>query len=83
MQLFGYNRVELGFDAMPPLNTEPGQKWLRREIEFIKPDLIEFDSIMSLCIGVVAEEEPWMPMKPFVRELSTRRIAQVWLHHAN
>ena len=65
------------------MNTEAGQAWLRREIEAIKPDLIIFDSIMCLLVGSMSEESTWMPMRPFVRELTRRHIAQMWLHHAN
>ena len=65
------------------MNTEAGQAWLRREIEAIKPDLIIFNSIMCLLVGSMSEESTWMPMRPFVRELTRRHIAQVWLHHAN
>jgi hypothetical protein len=66
---------------MPPLNTPLGQEWLWREIDAVKPDLIIFDSIMCLLIGPLSEEETWGPMKAFIRQLSSRRIAQVWLHH--
>jgi hypothetical protein len=78
---FGYNREDLGLDGMPPLNTQAGQVWLRREIEAIKPDL--FDSIMCLLVGSMLEEATWAPMKPLVCELSARHIAQVWFNHAN
>jgi hypothetical protein len=78
---YGYSRDVLGPDDMPPLNTEPGQKWLLREIDLVKPDIIFFDAIMSLLIGTMSEEESWAPMKPFVRLLSAKRVAQVWLHH--
>jgi len=80
---FGYNREDLGFDAMPPLNTPLGQEWLRREIEAIKPDLVIFDSIMCLLVGSMQDEATWAPMKPLVCELSARKIAQVWFNHAN
>jgi hypothetical protein len=80
---FGYNREDLGFDGMPPLNTPLGQEWLRREIEAIKPDLIIFDSIMCLLVGSMQDEATWAPMKPLVCELSARKIAQVWFNHAN
>ena len=83
LPFYGYNREDLGFDGMPPLNTDAGQRWLRRETDAIKPDLIIFDSIMCLLIGSMSEESTWMPMRPFIRELSTRRIAQIWNHHAN
>jgi hypothetical protein len=80
---FGYNREDLGFDGMPPLNTPLGQEWLRREIEATKPDLVIFDSIMCLLVGSMQDEATWAPMKPLVCELSARKIAQVWFNHAN
>ena len=83
LQFYGYNREDLGDDGMPPLNTELGQAWLRREIAAIKPDLIIFDSIMCLLIGSMLDESTWMPMRPFIRWLTSNHIAQVWLHHAN
>ena len=83
LQFYGYNREALGDGGLPPLNTEAGQAWLRREIEAVKPDLIIFDLIMCLLVGSMSEESTWMPMRPFVRELTRRHIAQMWLHHAN
>jgi hypothetical protein len=83
LEFHGYNREDLGDGGMPPLNTPTGQAWLRREIDAIKPDIIVFDSIMCLLIGSLKEEETWAPMKALVCELSARRIAQVWLNHAN
>jgi hypothetical protein len=83
IEFYGYNREDLGDDRLPPLNTEAGQAWLKREIAAIKPDLIVFDSIMCLLIGSMSEEATWMPVRPFVRWLSAQRIAQIWLHHAN
>jgi hypothetical protein len=73
----------LATDGLPPLNTDAGQLWLKREIAAVKQDLIIFDSIMCLLIGSMSEEATWMPVRPFVRWLSAQRIAQVWLHHAN
>jgi hypothetical protein len=79
---YGYNRDDLDDrDQMPPLNTEDGEKWLMNEIEAVKPDLIIFDSVMSLLIGLMSEEESWAPVKHLVRHISSRRIAQIWLHH--
>jgi hypothetical protein len=83
IQLYGYNREALGDKAMPPFNTPEGQVWLRREIDIIKPDIIFFDSMMCLLSGSLKEEEAWIAMKPFIRELTARRIAQVWFNHAN
>src|SRR5271166_896887 len=53
-----------------------------REIKIVKPDAIVFDSIMCLLAGTMAEEESWAPVKLLSRQLSARRIAQIWLHHA-
>jgi AAA domain len=80
---YGYNREDLGDDGLPPLNTPEGQKWLMQEIACIEPDLIIFDSIMCLLMGSVLDEAAWLPMRPFVRWLTSKHIAQVWLHHAN
>lgn len=84
IELFGYSREYLTTnnpDEAPPFNTPQGQEWLLREIEKIKPDLIVFDAIMSLMIGTMSEEESWSPMKELIREISRRRVAQIWLHH--
>jgi len=79
--LFGYSRDVLAPDEMPPLNTDTGRAWLLREIETTQPDVIFFDSIMCLLGGNMSEEESWAPVKDMVRQISSRRIAQVWLHH--
>ena len=79
--LYGYNRDDLGDGQMPPLNEEEGEKWLIKEIEAIKPDLIIFDSIMCLLNGVMGEEESWGPVKHLVRRITSRKIGQLWLHH--
>jgi hypothetical protein len=81
VDLIAYNRDVMGSGDMPPLNTPAGQVWLWKEIEAIKPDLIIFDSIMCLLIGPLSDEETWAPMKGLIRQLSSSRIAQVWLHH--
>jgi hypothetical protein len=81
LALFGYNRDVLGPDEMPPLNTPEGEAWLMREIAAVKPDIIIFDSIMSLLAGVMGEEESWAPVKLLIRKISSKRIGQIWLHH--
>jgi len=81
IDLYGYNRDVLTQDDMPPLNTEAGRKWLWREIEAVKPDIIFLDAIMCLLGGSMSEEESWAPVKELCRQISARRIAQVWLHH--
>ncbi|WP_363348290.1 AAA family ATPase [Methylocystis echinoides] len=82
--LFAYSREYLTTnnpEEMPAFNTPQGQEWLLREIEKVKPDLIVFDAIMSLMIGNMSEEESWSPMKELIREITRRRVAQIWLHH--
>lgn len=81
LTLYGYNRDILEDGDMPPLNTPEGEAWLWREIDAIKPDLIVFNSIMCLLTGSMSEEESWAPVKALVRKISSRRVAQVWLHH--
>jgi hypothetical protein len=81
LQLWVYNRDVLEDGAMPPLNTPGGEAWLLQEIELIKPDLILFDSIMSLTIGNMAEEESWAPINLLMRKITSMRVAQIWLHH--
>jgi AAA domain len=83
IQFYGYNREDLGDDRLPPLNTEQGQNWLRREIDAIKPDLIIFDSIFCLLVGSAKEEDTWAPVKTLVRELTRRHISRIWLNQAN
>jgi hypothetical protein len=73
LPLYGYNREVLPDGAMPPLNTPEGQKWLSKEIEAVRPGLIVFDSIMCLLVGSLGEEESWAPIKPLVRQLSSKR----------
>jgi hypothetical protein len=31
----------------------------------------------------MSEQETWMPVRPFVRWLTSKKVAQVWLDHAN
>jgi hypothetical protein len=81
MSLFGYNRDVLGQDDMPPLNTDKGMVWLWNEIQKIKPDAIFFDSVMCLLEGNMSEEDSWNPIKPYIRFLTSQRIAQVWIDH--
>jgi hypothetical protein len=81
LQLYGYNRDDLDDEQMPPLNTPEGEQWLMREIDAVRPEVVFLDSIMCLLSGVMAEEESWGPVKHLVRKLTSKRIAQVWLHH--
>jgi AAA domain len=81
LPLWFYNRDVLHDREMPPLNTEDGERWLMREVEALKPDFIVFDSIMSLLAGSMSDAESWAPIILLMRKLTSKRIAQVWLHH--
>jgi hypothetical protein len=70
------------FPDMPPLNTEPGQKFIDRVINIIEgADLVIFDNIQALLTGNMTEEEPWQQTLPWVRDLTRRKIGQMWVHH--
>ena len=47
----------------------------------VKPEIIIFDSIMCLLSGTMSEEESWEPAKHLMRRITSRSIAQLWLHH--
>jgi hypothetical protein len=83
LQIYGYNRDRLAQegDEIPPFNTPDGEQWLWREIGRINPDLIVFDSIMCLTAGELGDEKAWLIIKPLIRKITSRRIAQIWLHH--
>jgi Bifunctional DNA primase/polymerase, N-terminal/AAA domain len=81
LDLFAYNRDVLGPKEMPPLNTKEGFAWLTRELIAVKPDLIFFDSIMSLTDGNMSEEDSWTAMQTLAQRISGKKIGQVYLHH--
>ena len=82
LQLWFYNRdVMPDTSGWPPLNTEEGEKWLFEEIEAVRPDLIIFDSVMSLLLGEMGDEKAWAPVNLMMRKISQLRLGQVWLHH--
>jgi AAA domain len=70
------------YEDMPPLNTEPGQKWMDR---FLMAhghfDLVIFDNIQALLVGDMRDEEQWAKALPWVRSLTRRSIGQIWFHH--
>ena len=70
------------FPDIPPLNAEEGQGFIDQVIEIIGGvDLVIFDNIQALCGGVMKEEESWKPVLPWVRNLTKRKIGQLWVHH--
>ena len=65
-----------------PLNSEAGQDLIEKYIKSIAAlDLIVFDNIMSLIAGDQKDEEGWRQTLPWVRSLTRRHIAQIWVHH--
>jgi len=69
-------------EDMPPLNREAGQRWLDAFIKHIGGvDLIIFDNVQCLLEGDPKEPEQWAKIKPYVLNLTKRRIAQIWFHH--
>jgi hypothetical protein len=73
---------------MQPLNTEAGQKWLLRLIDMLDSndgsngiDVVILDNRMSLLSGDMKDEQPWTETMPLVKELTKRRIAQIWVDH--
>jgi hypothetical protein len=65
-----------------PLNSPAGQALIETQIQRVgRVDLIIFDNIMSLIAGDQKDEVGWQQAMPWVRSLTRRHIAQVWLHH--
>lgn len=70
------------FPEMPPLNTEAGQKFVDRAIDAVGGvDLVIFDNIQALIVGDMKEETSWQETLPYVRDLTRRRIGQLYFHH--
>jgi hypothetical protein len=78
IELVGFNR---DVEDWPPLNDKRGVAWFTQVLQAYRPHLVVFDSIMALVGGVMMEEESWQPMRTFVRWLSAKHVAQIWLHH--
>ena len=64
-----------------PLNTEAGQDFIKRLCIALKPDVLIFDNVQALLIGVQKEEETWIPVLPLVQWLTKQRIGQLWFDH--
>jgi hypothetical protein len=70
------------FPDMPPLNTPAGRGFIDRVIKLIGGvDLVVFDNIQALVDGDMKEELPWKMVLPWIRELTRRKISQIWVHH--
>jgi hypothetical protein len=70
------------FEDMPPLDTLEGQKYMGLVIEAIgRVDILFLDNIQALTIGDLREPESWRKVVPWTRDLTRRRIGQIWEHH--
>jgi AAA domain len=65
-----------------PLNSLPGQDFIREVVRQTGAEATAFDNIMSLIPGDMKEEESWRDTLPLVSDLTKRHVGQVWLHHA-
>jgi len=67
---------------MPPLNTEPGTNWTLALIAALGGvDMVIFDNVMSLLVGIQKEEEAWAGALRLVQRLTAKRIGQIWIDH--
>lgn len=78
--LFTLSRED--FPDMPPLDTVAGQDFIDHITEASGGvDLAIFDNIQSLTISPLKEEEGWRLVTPWTRELTRRKVGQIWFHH--
>ena len=78
--LFILSREDM--EDMPPLDSEDGHAWLLAVIEAVGGiDFVVLDNCACLAAGDLREETTWRAMVPLARELSKRKIGQLWLHH--
>lgn len=77
---FAFNRED--FEDMPPLDTAPGQQYVDSVIEALGGvDMLMLDNLQALTVGEMREPESWRRILPWVRQLTSRRMGQVWGHH--
>jgi hypothetical protein len=70
------------FEEMPPLDTEPGQKYIDHVIEALGGiDMLMLDNIQALTMGDLRDPESWRRVLPWMRQLTARGIGQTWAHH--
>ncbi|MBR0647332.1 AAA family ATPase [Plastoroseomonas hellenica] len=75
-------KADPGLGPHGPLNTEAGQAFLLGLIARLgRIDAVFLDNRMSLLAGDMKDEVPWTETMPLVKELTRRRIAQVWFDH--
>lgn len=71
------------FRGVDALNTVAGLAWAEAQIKVARPDLVIFDNVQALVRGDQRDTEAWAGMQPWMRGLTDRGIAQLWVHHAN
>jgi hypothetical protein len=70
------------YPEMPPLNTEKGQRFVDDFVTWAGGfDVIIFDNIQALLTGEMKDPEQWAKMLNWVRDLTRRKIGQIWVHH--
>jgi hypothetical protein len=80
---YALNHEDVG-EGWAPLNTKEGQAIIEHELKRTQgADLVIFDNVMSLISGNQREEEGWTATMPWIRTLTRRHIAQIWVHHTN
>lgn len=68
-------------ESMPPLDSPEGAEWLLGFVQACRAEFVIFDNIMSLTVGDLREEATARALVPLSRELSRRKVGQLWLHH--
>lgn len=68
-------------EEMPPLDSEEGAEWLLALVQLVGAEFVIIDNIMSLTVGDLREEATARTLVPLSRELSRRKVGQLWLHH--
>jgi hypothetical protein len=64
-----------------PLNTDPGQTFIKRLVLKLRPDVIFLDNVQALTAGVQKDEETWIGVLPLISWLTKQRVGQLWLDH--
>ncbi len=68
---------------MPALNTLEGHEFVLRLIKEVGGvDVVIFDNLMSLCLGIQKDEGPFNEAMPLIEKLTAARIGQAWFDHA-
>jgi len=70
------------FPEIPPLSDSLGRLAIDKIITALGGvDLIVFDNVQALLAGDMREEMPWKAVLGWVKDLTRRKIAQIWIHH--